>query len=72
MVKDKSLNVERLIGSAKLSNGERDLQHFNEIRTTFINWLNFDPLSASKGIQPRICRENLLIEFETIAICATG
>lgn len=48
---------------------ERDYKDFNEIRTTFFEWLKLDPLPASTGIQARLCRENLLVEMEGIAIC---
>ena len=47
---------------------ERDYKDFNEIRTTFFSWLNLDPLPASTGIQARLCREDLLVEMEGIAI----
>ena len=58
--------------SCYLRDIERDYKDFNEIRTAFFQWLNLDPLPASTGIQARICRENLLIEIEAIAICSTG
>ncbi len=48
---------------------ERDYKDFNEIRTTFFKWLQLDPLPASTGIQARLCREDLLVEMEGIAIC---
>jgi enamine deaminase RidA (YjgF/YER057c/UK114 family) len=47
---------------------ERDYRDFNEIRTHFFNALKLDPLPASTGIQARICREDLLVEIEAIAI----
>jgi len=47
---------------------ERDYREFNEIRTAFFNWLGLDPLPASTGIQARLCREDLLIEIEAIAV----
>ncbi|MGC8667811.1 MAG: Rid family hydrolase [Chthonomonadales bacterium] len=47
---------------------ERDYRDFNEIRTTFFSWLGLDPLPASTGIQARLCREELLVEIEAIAI----
>jgi len=47
---------------------ERDYRDFNEVRTHFFRALNLDPLPASTGIQARICREDLLVEIEAIAI----
>ncbi|MFQ5633310.1 MAG: Rid family hydrolase [bacterium] len=47
---------------------ERDYNDFNEIRTAFFAWLGLDPLPASTGIQARLCREDLLVEIEAIAI----
>jgi enamine deaminase RidA (YjgF/YER057c/UK114 family) len=47
---------------------ERDYRDFNEIRTHFFEAENLDPLPASTGIQARLCREDLLIEIEAIAI----
>jgi len=54
--------------SCYLRDIERDYKDFNEIRTAFFSWLNLDPLPASTGIQARICREDLLVEIEAIAI----
>jgi enamine deaminase RidA (YjgF/YER057c/UK114 family) len=48
---------------------ERDYKDFNEIRTTFYNWMKLDPLPASTGIQARLCWETLLVETEAIAVC---
>ncbi|MBN2491709.1 MAG: RidA family protein [Planctomycetes bacterium] len=47
---------------------ERDYKDFNEIRTHFLASQNLDPLPASTGIQARLCREDLLVEIEAIAI----
>jgi 2-iminobutanoate/2-iminopropanoate deaminase len=47
---------------------ERDYRDFNEIRTAFFGWLGLNPLPASTGIQARLCREDLLIEIEAIAV----
>jgi enamine deaminase RidA (YjgF/YER057c/UK114 family) len=47
---------------------ERDYKDFNEIRTAFFGWLGLDPLPASTGIQARLCREDLLVEIEAIAV----
>lgn len=48
---------------------ERDYKDFNEVRTAFFHWLGLDPLPASTGIQARLCREDLLVEIEAIAVC---
>jgi len=58
--------------SCYLRDIERDYKDFNEIRTAFFNWLKLDPLPASTGIQARICREDLLMEIEAIAICLSN
>lgn len=47
---------------------ERDYRDFNEIRTAFFGWLGLDPLPASTGIQARLCREDLLVEIEAMAV----
>jgi enamine deaminase RidA (YjgF/YER057c/UK114 family) len=47
---------------------ERDYDAFNEMRTRFMNAIGLDPLPASTGIQARICRTDLLVEIEAIAI----
>jgi 2-iminobutanoate/2-iminopropanoate deaminase len=47
---------------------ERDYKDFNEVRTAFFNWLQLDPLPASVGVQTRLCREDLLVEIEGMAI----
>ena len=47
---------------------ERDYGDFNDIRTAFFGWLGLDPLPASTGIQARLCREDLLVEIEAIAV----
>jgi 2-iminobutanoate/2-iminopropanoate deaminase len=47
---------------------ERDYADFNTIRTAFFQWLRLDPLPASTGIQARLCREDLLVEIEAIAM----
>jgi 2-iminobutanoate/2-iminopropanoate deaminase len=47
---------------------ERDYKDFNEIRTAFFAWHRLDPLPASTGIQARLCREDLLVEIEAIAV----
>lgn len=51
---------------------ERDYKDFNEVRTAFFDWLGLDPLPASTGIQARLCREDLLVEIEAIAVVPRG
>jgi enamine deaminase RidA (YjgF/YER057c/UK114 family) len=51
---------------------ERDYKDFNEVRTAFFDWLGLDPLPASTGIQARLCREDLLVEIEAIAVVSRG
>ncbi len=50
---------------------ERDYEAFNEIRTQFFAEQGLDPLPASTGIQAILCRPDLLIEIEAIAIFET-
>jgi enamine deaminase RidA (YjgF/YER057c/UK114 family) len=47
---------------------ERDYQAFNEERTAFYREQQLDPLPASTGIQAILCRPDLLIEIEAIAM----
>ena len=47
---------------------ERDYAEFNEERTAFYAEQGLDPLPASTGIQAILCRPELLIEIEAIAI----
>jgi enamine deaminase RidA (YjgF/YER057c/UK114 family) len=49
---------------------ERDYRDFNEVRTAFFGWLGLNPLPASVGIQARLCREDLLVEIEAMAVIA--
>ena len=49
---------------------ERDYKDFNDIRTAFFGWLGLNPLPASTGIQARLCREDLLVEIEAMAVTA--
>jgi enamine deaminase RidA (YjgF/YER057c/UK114 family) len=51
---------------------ERDYKAFNEVRTAFFDWIGLDPLPASTGIQARLCREDLLVEIEAIAVMPKG
>lgn len=47
---------------------DRDYEAFNEERTAFYRSQGLDPLPASTGIQAILCRPELLIEIEAIAI----
>ena len=47
---------------------ERDYRDFNEVRTAFFGWLGLDPLPASTAVQARLCREDLLVEIEAMAV----
>jgi 2-iminobutanoate/2-iminopropanoate deaminase len=47
---------------------ERDYQAFNEERSVFYKKQGLDPLPASTGIQAILCRPDLLIEIEAIAM----
>lgn len=47
---------------------ERDYAAFNEERTRFFKEQGLDPLPASVGIQAILCRPDLLIEIEAIAV----
>jgi 2-iminobutanoate/2-iminopropanoate deaminase len=50
---------------------ERDYAAFNEIRTEFFKQQSLDPLPASTGIQAILCRPDLLVEMEAMAIFET-
>jgi len=47
---------------------ERDYEAFNEIRAQFFKEQELNPLPASTGIQAILCRPDLLVEIEAIAI----
>jgi 2-iminobutanoate/2-iminopropanoate deaminase len=47
---------------------ERDYPAFNETRTQFFKEQGLDPLPASTGIQAILCRPDLLVEMEAMAI----
>jgi 2-iminobutanoate/2-iminopropanoate deaminase len=51
---------------------ERDYEAFNEERTAFYGAQGLDPLPASTGIQAILCRPELLIEIEAIAMFKTA
>ena len=50
---------------------ERDYEAFNQERTAFFQQEGLDPLPASTGIQAILCRPELLIEIEAIAMFRT-
>ena len=50
---------------------ERDYEAFNEGRTEFYKEQGLDPLPASTGVQAILCRPELLIEIEAIAMFQT-
>ena len=50
---------------------ERDYAAFNEERTAFYEQQGLDPLPASTGIQAILCRPELLVEIEAIAMFRT-
>lgn len=47
---------------------DRDYAVFNEERTAFYNAQELDPLPASTGVQAKLCRPELLVEIESIAV----
>jgi len=51
---------------------ERDYAEFNRIRNEFFRALGLNPFPASTGIQERICRSDLLVEIEAMAILYRG
>ena len=50
---------------------DRDYEAFNEERTVFYREQGLDPLPASTGIEAKLCRPELLVEIEAIAIFRT-
>ena len=50
---------------------ERDYAIFNEIRTRFFAEQGLNPVPASTGIQAILCRPDLLVEMEAMAIFDT-
>ena len=50
---------------------DRDYEAFNDERTAFYKEQGLDPLPASTGIQAHLCRPELLIEIEAIAMFRT-
>jgi len=57
--------------SCYLRDIDRDYEAFNEERTKFFAEQGLDPLPASTGIQAHLCRPELLIEIEAIAMFRT-
>jgi len=57
--------------SCYLRDIERDYAELNEIRTRFFKEQGLDILPASTGIQAILCRPELLIEIEAIAMFPT-
>lgn len=54
--------------SCYLRDIDRDYAAFNEERTAFFKEQGLDPLPASTGIQAHLCRPELLVEIEAIAM----
>ena len=54
--------------SCYLRDIDRDYAEFNEERTVFFKEQGLDPLPASTGIQAKLCRPELLVEIEAIAM----
>lgn len=50
---------------------DRDYTIFNEERCAFYKAQGLDPLPASTGIQAKLCRPDLLVEIEAIAVFRT-
>src|ERR1700733_2838224 len=57
--------------SCYLRDIDRDYEAFNEERTSFFAEQGLDPLPASTGIQAKLCRPELLVEIEAIAMFRT-
>ncbi len=57
--------------SCYLRDIDRDYETFNEERTAFFEEQGLDPLPASTGIQAKLCRPELLVEIEAIAMFCT-
>jgi len=51
---------------------ERDYAEFNRIRAQFLKQQGVEPLPASTGIQAILCRPDLLVEIEAMAIFETA
>ena len=57
--------------SCYLRDIDRDYEAFNEERTAFFAAQELNPLPASTGIQAKLCRPELLVEIEAIAMFRT-
>jgi 2-iminobutanoate/2-iminopropanoate deaminase len=57
--------------SCYLRDIDRDYEAFNEERTAFFAAQGLNPLPASTGIQAHLCRPELLVEIEAIAMFRT-
>jgi enamine deaminase RidA (YjgF/YER057c/UK114 family) len=51
---------------------DRDYAAFNEERAAFYESQGLDPLPASTGVQAKLCRPDLLVEIEAIAVVRGG
>ncbi len=58
--------------SCYLRDIDRDYEAFNEERTAFFKAQGLDPLPASTGIEAKLCRPELLVEIEAIAMFRTN
>ncbi len=47
---------------------DRDYKEFNEERKRFYDEMGLDPYPASTGIEAKLCRPELLVEIEAIAM----
>jgi enamine deaminase RidA (YjgF/YER057c/UK114 family) len=54
--------------SCYLRDIERDYAEFNRLRTWFLARAGCDPLPASTAIEARLCRSDLLVEIEALAV----
>jgi 2-iminobutanoate/2-iminopropanoate deaminase len=57
--------------SCYLRDIDRDYETFNEERTAFYKEQGLNPLPASTGIEAKLCRPELLVEMEAIAMFRT-
>jgi enamine deaminase RidA (YjgF/YER057c/UK114 family) len=57
--------------SCYLRDIDRDYEAFNAGRTAFFKEQGLDPLPASTGIEAKLCRPELLVEIEAIAMFRT-
>jgi len=54
--------------SCYLRDIDRDYDDFNQVRTEFFKEQGLNPLPASTGIQAKLCRPELMVEIEAIAM----